>query len=133
LQAKIAEHLAEFGISFNDKVCVEAAKRFLSFVKDKYHKSGKIYGRYNIFNGRTLNNIEDIAAYAIIARVAFLLNDLEFTRKLVCRNILPFQIKNPREELFGAFSWKTTDTNAYVNLQVLLTLALVKKEGYFIF
>jgi hypothetical protein len=103
----------------------EASRRFLGFVKMQYERYGKIFGMYNL---ETLENVVDwdnLAAYAIIARIANELGDRNFALRLLREKVLPNFVSDPASPLHGSFAYEENDANAFNNLEILVTLRLI--------
>jgi len=125
--AQIAYHLAVYGRSLGDPAASDAAQKFLAFVKEEYTTKDRILGRYDPETGAPLTTWENIAVYALIARVALELEDSSFAEEIVEEKILPLQQLDPQSPVYGAFTVRFDDAYASDTLEALL--ALVTRGG----
>jgi endo-1,4-beta-D-glucanase Y len=100
----------------------EASQRFLNFTKSEYEKYGKIFGMYDVVTGKNDVDWDNIAAYAIIARLANGLGDRNFALRLLREKVLPQLITDLSSPLHGSFAYKENDANSFNNLEILITL-----------
>jgi hypothetical protein len=121
--AQTAYHLAVYGRSLNDPAASVAAQKFLDFVKREYATKGKILGRYDPETGAPLTTWENIAVYALIARVALELEDSSFAEAIISEKILPSQQLDPQSPVYGAFTARFDDAYAFDTLEALLALS----------
>jgi len=129
----IAENLARFWKLTGDKDCRAAAEKFLTFAKNEYSSSGKIFGKYNLITGTHTLEYEDTAIYSIVARAAFILGDFVLAKDLLTNKILPLQNKNIKSQTRGCFGYDFENPYAFVCLEALLAkVELETKEEYLI-
>jgi len=100
----------------------EASQRFLDFMKKEYEKYGKIFGMYDVETGKNVVDWDNIAAYAIISRLANGIGDRNFAIRLLREKVLPQLISDPNSPLYGSFAYKENDANSFNNLEILITL-----------
>ena len=103
----------------------EASQRFLNFVKMQYEQFRKIFGMYDLETAKNVVDWDNLAAYAIIARIANGLGDRNFALRLIREKVLPNFISDPTSPLYGSFVYKENDANAFNNLEILITLHLI--------
>jgi hypothetical protein len=103
----------------------EHSQRFLSFIKEQYKQYRKIFGKYELKNAKNVVEWDNLAAYAIIARIADGLGDREFALQLIREKILPHFIDDQASPLYGSFFYRDNDANAFNNLEILITLRLI--------
>jgi endo-1,4-beta-D-glucanase Y len=103
----------------------ESSQQFLNFVKTQYERYGKIFGMYNLKTTKNVGDWDNLAAYAIIARIANGLGDRNFALRLLREKVLPHFISDPASPLHGSFAYGENDANAFNNLEILITLRLV--------
>jgi len=125
--ARVAYHLAVYGRSLGDPAALDAAQKFLAFVKEEYTTKDRIPGRYDPETGIPLTTWENIAVYALIARIALELEDSSFAEEIVEEKILPLQQLDPQPPVYGAFTVRFDDAYASDTLEALL--ALVTRGG----
>ena len=121
--SEVAYHLAIYGRSFGDPAATDGAQRFLDFVKGEYEAKGKVCGRYDPETSAPLTTWENIAAYALIARIALALEDPSFAEKIVSEKILSGQQLDPKSPVYGAFTARSDDAYAVDTIEAILTLA----------
>jgi hypothetical protein len=100
----------------------EASRRFLDFTKREYEKYGKIFGMYNVETSKNVVDWDNIAAYAIISRLANGAGDRNFAIRLLREKVLPQLISDPSSPLYGSFAYKENDASSFNNLEILITL-----------
>jgi len=103
----------------------EASQRFLNFVKMQYEQYGKIFGMYDLETTKNVVDWDNLAAYAIIARIANDLGDRNFALRLLREKVLSNFISDPTFSLHGSFAYREDDANAFNNLEILVTLRLI--------
>lgn len=108
----------------------EASQRFLSFTKREYEKYGKIFGMYELETGKNVVDWDNIAAYAIISRLANNIGDRNFAIRLLRQKVLPQLISDTSSPLHGSFAYKDGDANSFNNLEILITLRLILNHKY---
>lgn len=114
-------HMSWTAYKLIDAGKIEASQRFLDFIKIEYEKHGKIFGMYDVETGKNVVDWDNIAAYAIISRLANSVGDREFAIRLVREKVLPQLISNPDSPLYGSFAYKEDDANSFNNLEILIT------------
>jgi endo-1,4-beta-D-glucanase Y len=115
----IAYRLSEIGEKEN-------SQRFLNFVKAQYEQYGKIFGMYDLKTAKNVVDWDNLAAYAIIARLANNLDDRNFALRLLREKVLPNYISDPTSPLHGSFAYHEDDANAFNNLEIMVTLRLIQ-------
>jgi len=103
----------------------ETSQQFLNFVKMQYEQYGKIFGMYDLETTKNVVDWDNLAAYAIIARIANGLGDRNFALQLLREKVLPHFISDPTSPLNGSFAYRENDANAFNNLEILVTLRLI--------
>lgn len=100
---------------------IEASQRFLNFTKGEYEKHGKIFGMYNVETRENVVDWDNIAAYAIISRLANGVGDRNFAIRLLRERVLPQLTSDLGSPLHGSFAYKEGDANSFNNLEILIT------------
>ncbi len=81
----------------------EASQRFLNLVKTEYEQYGRIFGMYNLETTKNVVDWDNLAAYAIIARIANDLGDRKFALRLLKEKVLSNLISDHTSALYGSF------------------------------
>lgn len=102
-----------------------ASQRFLNFLKMQYEQYGKIFGMYDLETARNVEDWDNLAAYAIVARIANELGDKNFALRLLREKVLSNLRSDHTSPLYGSFAYKENDANAFNNLEILVTLHLI--------
>lgn len=115
-------HMSWTAYKLLDAGKIEASQRFLDFIKIEYEKYGKTFGMYDVETGKNVVDWDNIAAYAIISRLAYGLGDRNFAIRLLREKVIPQLISDPNTTLYGSFAYKENDANSFNNLEILITL-----------
>lgn len=91
-----------------------AALRILSFYRTLLDRSGRLDDAYTPEGSGS--GEEDLASYALLARLAWRLGEKAFARSVVEERILPFRSSS------GLYTQEPPDASSFQNLEVLLTL-----------
>jgi endo-1,4-beta-D-glucanase Y len=112
---------------------IAPAQVTLDFLISKYNSNGKINGRYSSAGTVLEGASQDIAVYALTARLALLLNEKAFAKNMFSV-IADLQVTNPTFETFGAFRWSESSpdegrVHIFSQLTALVSLALERRQN----
>jgi endo-1,4-beta-D-glucanase Y len=97
---------------------------FLGWLRKSFERDGKVYAEYDCLTGEPTKFFESSSVYALAARYALKLGDLELAKALMGK-LLSFQNKNRWSPMYGGFY--DDEVFSFDNLEALITLNLFNR------